>query len=315
MAKNINKNIKVFSGNSNPALVKKICSYLGIKEGKIDVLRFSDGEIRVKIGENIRGKDVFIVQSTHPPAENLLELLIMMDAAKRASARRITAVTPYFGYARQDKKDEPRVPISAKLVADLITSAGANRVLAIDLHVEQIQGFFNIPFDHLYAAPVIIEYFKHFKLKDFVVVSPDPGGVNRSRGIAKRLGNLPIAIIDKRRPEPNKSSVINIVGKVKDKNVLIVDDIIDTGGTIVGASAALKKRGAKDIYVCCTHPVLSGNALERINKSALKTLVVTDTIPLGDKKSKKITILSVSKLIGEAIKRIHEEKSVSSLFV
>ncbi len=307
--------MKLFSGNSNPELVKKICSYLCIEKGKIDVLTFSDGEIRVKIGENIRGKDVFIVQSTHPPAENLLELLIIMDAAKRASARRITAVTPYFGYARQDKKDEPRVPISAKLVADLITVAGAQRILAMDLHVEQIQGFFNIPFDHLYAAPVIIKYFNQFDLSDFVVVSPDPGSVIRSRAIAKRLGNLPIAIIDKRRPEPNKSSVLNIVGNVKGKNILIFDDIIDTGGTIVGASKALHKKGAKDIFVCCTHPVLSGNALKKISDAPIKKFVVTDTIPLGDKKANIITVLSISELLGEAIKRIHEERSVSSLFV
>ena len=236
----MDENIKIFFGNSNPDLGKRICSYLGVKAGKIDVLRFSDGEIRVKIGENVRGKDVFVVQSTHPPAENLLELLIIMDAAMRASARRITAVTPYFGYARQDKKDEPRVPISAKLIANLIVVAGAQRILAMDLHVEQIQGFFNIPVDHLYAAPVIIEYFRRFDLSNFVVVSPDPGSVNRSRGIAKRLGNLPLAIIDKRRPEPNKSIVFNIVGDVKGKSVLIVDDIIDTGGTVTEACKALK---------------------------------------------------------------------------
>ncbi len=307
--------MKVFSGNSNPELGKKICAFLGVKEGEIDAIRFSDGEIRIKIGENIRGKDVFIIQSTNPPAENLLELLIIIDAAKRASARRITAVIPYFGYARQDKKDEPRVPITAKLIADLITTAGAQRVLAIDLHVEQIQGFFNIPFDHLYAAPVMIEYFKSFDLSDFIVVSPDPGSVIRSRAIAKRLGNLPLAIIDKRRPEPNKAEVINIVGEVKDKNVLIVDDIIDTAGTISGATAALEKRGAKDIFVYCTHPVLSGKAMERIENSPIKKFVATDTIPLGEKKNKDITILSVSELLGEAIKRIHEERSVSSLFV
>lgn len=315
MEKNIDDNIRVFQGNANPLLGKKICLYLGIEEGKIDVLRFSDGEIRVKIGENVRGKDVFIIQSTNPPAENLMELLIIMDAARRASARRITAVTPYFGYARQDKKDEPRVPISAKLVADLITVAGAQRILAMDLHVEQIQGFFNIPFDHLYAAPVIIEYFKQFDLSNFVVVSPDPGGVNRSRAIAKRLGNLPIAIVDKRRPEPNKSSVINIIGEVKGKDVLITDDIIDTGGTIAGASNALYERGAKDIFVCATHPVLSDDAVKRISSAPIKSLVVTDTIPLSNKKKDIITVLSVSELLGEAIRRIHEERSVSSLFI
>ena len=311
----MDNNVKLFSGNSNPELGRKICSYLGIEEGKIDALRFSDGEIRIKIGENIRGKDVFIIQSTNPPAENLLELLIIMDAARRASARRITAVTPYFGYARQDKKDKPRVPISAKLVADLITAAGAQRILAVDLHVEQIQGFFNIPFDHLYATPVIIEHFKQFNLSNFVVVSPDPGSVNRSRAIAKRLGNLPLAIVDKRRPEPNEASVINIVGEVTGKEILIMDDMIDTAGTIAGASIALHERGAKDIFVCCTHPVLSGDALKKIGDAPIKKLVVTDTIPLGNKKTDLITILSVSELLGEAIKRIHEERSVSSLFI
>lgn len=308
-------NLKVFSGASNPELVRSICSNLDIEEGKIDTLRFSDGEIRIKIEENIRGKDVFIIQSTNPPAENLLELLIIIDAAKRASARRITAVTPYFGYARQDKKDEPRVPITAKLIADLITIAGAQRVLGMDLHVEQIQGFFNIPFDHLYAAPIIIEYFKQFDLSNFIIVSPDPGSVNRSRAIAKRLGNLPIAIVDKRRPAPNKASVLNIIGEVKGKDVIIIDDIIDTAGTIAGASFALHERGAKDIFVSCTHPVLSGDSLDRLRNSSIKELVVTDTIPLGDKKIDMITILSVAKLLGEAISRIHEEQSVSSLFV
>ncbi len=307
--------MKIFSGTSNPELGKKICSYLGVEEGKIDALRFSDGEIRVKIGDNIRGKDIFIIQSTNPPAENLLELLIIIDAAKRASARRITAVIPYFGYARQDKKDEPRVPITAKLIADLITVAGAQRVLAMDLHVEQIQGFFNIPFDHLYAAPVMIEHFLTFDLSNFIVVSPDPGSVNRSRAFAKRLGNLPLAIVDKRRPEPNAIEVINIVGEVKGKNVIIVDDIIDTAGTIAGACAALDRRGVKDIYVYCTHPVLSGKAMERIASVRIKNFVVTDTIPLGEKKIDNITVLSVSGLLGEAIRRIHEEQSVSSLFV
>jgi ribose-phosphate pyrophosphokinase len=311
----MDKKINIFSGNSNPELVNKICSYIGIKAGKIDVLRFSDGEIRVEIGENIRGKDVFIIQSTNPPAEQLLELLIIMDAAKRASARRITAVTPYFGYARQDKKDQPRVPITAKLIADLITVAGAHRILAMDLHVEQIQGFFNIPFDHLYAAPVVIEYFKKFDLSSFVVVSPDPGSVNRSRAVAKRLGNLPIAIVDKRRPEPNKSSVFNIIGDVKGKDILIVDDIIDTAGTIVGACIALNERGARDIFVSCTHPVLSGDAMKKIKNAPIKKLIVTDTIPFISEKNDLVTVLTVSELLGEAIKRIHEERSVSSLFI
>ncbi|RKZ21121.1 ribose-phosphate pyrophosphokinase [bacterium] len=307
--------LKVFTGNANKSLAEEICNYLGIPMGDALVTRFSDGEIRVKINENIRGADVFIIQPTFPPADNLLELLIMMDAARRASAWRITAVIPYFGYARQDKKDEPRVPISAKLVSNLLVTAGADRILTMDLHAEQIQGYFDIPVDHLYAAPVIIDYLRGKNLQDVVIVAPDPGRANRARAIAKRFGNVPIAIVDKRRPEPNRSEVIYVVGDVADKTAVIIDDIVDTGGTLVGAAEALVKQGAKEVYACVTHPVLSGPAVERIENSTIKELVVTNTIPLGDKKRDKFTVLSVASLLGEAIRRIHNEESVSSLFI
>ncbi len=307
--------LKVFTGNANKSLAEEICNYLGIPMGDALVTRFSDGEIRVKINENIRGADVFIIQPTFPPADNLLELLIMMDAARRASAWRITAVIPYFGYARQDKKDEPRVPISAKLVSNLLVTAGADRILTMDLHAEQIQGYFDIPVDHLYAAPVIIDYLRGKNLQDVVIVAPDPGRANRARAIAKRFGNVPIAIVDKRRPEPNRSEVIYVVGDVADKTAVIIDDIVDTGGTLVGAAEALVKQGAKEVYACVTHPVLSGPAVERIENSSIKELVVTNTIPLGDKKRDKFTVLSVASLLGEAIRRIHNEESVSSLFI
>ncbi|RKZ19017.1 ribose-phosphate pyrophosphokinase [bacterium] len=307
--------LKVFTGNANKGLAEEICNYLGIPMGDALVTRFSDGEIRVKINENIRGADVFIIQPTFPPADNLLELLIMMDAARRASAWRITAVIPYFGYARQDKKDEPRVPISAKLVSNLLVTAGADRILTMDLHAEQIQGYFDIPVDHLYAAPVIIDYLRGKNLQDVVIVAPDPGRANRARAIAKRFGNVPIAIVDKRRPEPNRSEVIYVVGDVADKTAVIIDDIVDTGGTLVGAAEALVKQGAKEVYACVTHPVLSGPAVERIENSSIKELVVTNTIPLGDKKRDKFTVLSVASLLGEAIRRIHNEESVSSLFI
>lgn len=306
--------IKVFGGNSNPSLTKKICDYLKVKAGQMISKRFSDGEIFVKISENVRGEDVFLVQSTQPPADNLLELLLMIDAAKRASAERITAVIPYFGYARQDKKDEPRVPISAKLVANLLTTAGANRILTCDLHAEQIQGFFDIPFDHLYALPVFIEYSKDFDLSNFSVVSPDAGGVRRAWGFAKRLGGLPIAIVDKRRPAPNQSYVMHIIGDVKNRNALIVDDIIDTGGTIISATQALKDKGAKDVYCFCTHAILSGNAKKKIESSEISHFITTDTLPV-DWNSDKLKILTVSRLLGEAIRRIHDSESISSLFV
>ena len=309
--------LKFFTGNSNRDLAKNICDYLNIPLGSIQVRRFSDGEIFVEIGENVRGKDVFVMQSTCSPVnDNLMELLIIMDALRRASARRMTAVIPYYGYARQDRKVAPRVPISAKLVADLITAAGAKRVLTMDLHAGQIQGFFNIPVDHLFAAPVLLNYIKDHFQNDLVIVSPDVGGVERARAFAKRL-NAQIAIIDKRRDRPNSSEVMNIVGKVEGSNVIILDDMVDTAGTLAKASVALAEHGAKRIYACATHPVLSGPALERIMNSPMDQLVVTDTIPLTDpaKASPKIKVLSVAPLFGEAIKRIHQEESVSSLFV
>ncbi|MEA3431974.1 MAG: ribose-phosphate pyrophosphokinase [candidate division WOR-3 bacterium] len=306
--------LKVFGGRSNPSLTKKICEYLGIEGEGITCKRFSDGEIYVKINENVRGVDVFLVQSTHPPGDNLFELLLMIDAAKRASAERITAVIPYFGYARQDKKDEPRVPISAKLVADLLEVAGADRILTCDLHAEQIQGFFDVPVDHLYALPAFLEYAEGMELSNVTVVSPDAGRVKRAWGFAKRMGGLPIAIVDKRRPAPNQSYVTNIVGNVVGRNALIVDDIIDTGGTILGAVEALKSAGVLDVYCFCTHPILSGNAKKNIDSSEIIKFITTDTIPV-QWDSPKLMVLSVSKLLGEAIKRIHNRESVSSLFV
>lgn len=306
-----------FSGNSNPALAEKICNYLKIKPGAIQVRRFSDGEIFVEIGENVRGKDVFVMQSTCSPVnDNLMELLIIMDALRRASARRITAVMPYYGYARQDRKVAPRVPITAKLVADLITAAGTKRVLTMDLHAGQIQGFFNIPVDNLFAAPILLEYIKQNFLNNVVIVSPDVGGVERARAFAKRL-NAQIAIIDKRRDRPNSSEVMHIVGNVKGCTVILLDDMVDTAGTLVKAAVALSEQGAKKVYGCVTHPVLSGPAVERINESPMDQLVVTDTIPLRGEalKCSKIKVLSVAPLFGEAIRRIHDEDSVSSLFI
>jgi len=317
MKKPINDQLKFFTGNSNPELAKKVCAYLGIPIGAIQVRRFSDGEIFVEIGENVRGKDVFVMQSTCSPVnDNLMELLIIMDALRRASARRITAVMPYYGYGRQDRKVAPRVPISAKLVADLITTAGARRVLTMDLHAGQIQGFFNIPVDNLFAAPVLLDYIKKHYKNHLVMVSPDVGGVERARAFAKRLG-AQIAIVDKRRDRPNSSEVMNIVGQVKGWNSVLLDDMVDTAGTLVKAAQALGEQGARRITACATHAVLSGPALERINDSQLSELIVTDTIPLGEKAQKcpKIKALSVAGLLGEAIKRIHEEDSVSSLFI
>jgi ribose-phosphate pyrophosphokinase len=317
MKKPINDQLKFFTGNSNPELAKKICAYLGIPIGAIQVRRFSDGEIFVEIGENVRGKDVFVMQSTCSPVnDNLMELLIIMDALRRASARRITAVMPYYGYARQDRKVAPRVPISAKLVADLITAAGARRVLTMDLHAGQIQGFFNIPVDNLFAAPVLLDYIKKHYKYHLVMVSPDVGGVERARAFAKRL-SAQLAIIDKRRDRPNSSEVMNIIGQVKGWNSVLLDDMVDTAGTLVKAAQALGEQGARSITACATHAVLSGPALERINDSPLRELVVTDTIPAGDKikQCRKIKVLSVAGLLGEAIKRIHMEDSVSSLFI
>ena len=309
--------MKFFTGNSNPQLAQNICAYLEIDLGVIQVRRFSDGEIFVEIGENVRGKDIFVMQSTCSPVnDNLMELLIIMDALRRASARRITAVMPYYGYARQDRKVAPRVPITAKLVADLITAAGARRVLTMDLHAGQIQGFFNIPVDNLYAAPVLLNYIKENFQNNLVIVSPDVGGVERARAFAKRL-NAQIAIIDKRRDRPNSSEVMHIVGNVKGCTVVLLDDMVDTAGTLTKAAAALADQGAAKIYACATHPVLSGPALDSIMKSPMDQLVVTDTIPLRDKAQDcpKINALSVAPLFGEAIRRIHDEDSVSSLFV
>ncbi|MFH2013316.1 MAG: ribose-phosphate pyrophosphokinase [Pseudomonadota bacterium] len=309
--------LRLFSGNSNIALAENMCQYLGIPLGKARVKSFSDGETAVEIDESVRGMDVFVVQSTCAPGNtNLMELLIMIDALKRASARRITAVLPYYGYARQDRKVVPRAPITAKLVADLIAAAGADRVLTIDLHAGQIQGFFNIPVDHLYASPVILRYIKEKFQNDLTVVSPDAGGVERARAFAKRL-NSSLAIIDKRREDVNAAEVMNIIGEVGGKKVVILDDMVDTAGTLTEAANALAQKGAVKVYACCTHPVLSGQAINRINASAIEELVVTDTVPLTEegKSCKKINVLSVAELLGEAVTSIHEEGSVSRLFV
>jgi ribose-phosphate pyrophosphokinase len=308
--------IRIFSGNANIALAEKICQHLGISLGKANVTTFSDGETRVEINENVRGMDVFIIQSTCPPVNvTLMELLIMIDAMKRASAERITAVVPYYGYGRQDRKVAPRTPITAKLVADLITTAGANRVLAMDLHAGQIQGFFNIPVDNLFATNVLIEYMKKNYHDDTVIVSPDSGGVERARAVGKRLGSS-LAIIDKRREGPNEAEVMNIIGNVEGKRVIILDDMIDTAGTVLQGVNALKEAGALEVSICCTHPVLSGPALDRIEGSEIKEVIVTDTIPLGDraKNCKKIKVLSVSGVLSEAVRRIYYNDSVSSLF-
>ncbi|MBU1356412.1 MAG: ribose-phosphate pyrophosphokinase [Candidatus Edwardsbacteria bacterium] len=311
----MNGELKVFSGTANPDLSIDIGRELGQALGECTIGRFSDGEIRVQINENVRGTDVFILQPTFMPSDNLMELLILMDAARRASAKRITAVIPYFGYARQERKDMPRVPISAKLVANLITVAGAHRILTMDLHTEAIQGFFDIPVDHLYASPVLIKHFQQLGVQDFVVVSPDTGGVNRARAFAKRLGDLPLAFIDKRRPGPNKIEVLNIIGEVADKNCLIVDDVMDTARTICEVAGILKQNGAKSIYATATHGVLSGQAIESIAEAPLTEVVLTNTIPLPpEKRIPKIKVLSISKLLADAIKRIHNEESVSSLF-
>ncbi|MBP8625545.1 MAG: ribose-phosphate pyrophosphokinase [Syntrophorhabdales bacterium] len=308
--------LRVFSGNANKKLAESICSYLNIEIGRAKVSKFSDGEIQVEIEESVRGMDTFLVQPTCPPvSHNLMELLIMLDAVKRASASRITVVIPYYGYARQDRKVVPRTSISARLVANLITIAGASRILAMDLHAGQIQGFFDIPVDHLYALPVQFNYLKKIT-GDIVVVSPDAGGVERVRELAKRL-NASIAIIDKRREKANVSKVMSIVGNVKNKTAILLDDMIDTGGTIVQAAQTLMQNGASSVYACCTHPVLSGNAVEKLKDSSIQELVVTNTIPLSQEaeKLKNITLLDVSSLLGEAIKRIYRDESVSSLFI
>ncbi len=301
----------IVSGSSGRALTKKIAEYLGIETGQMDLKRFSDGEIWVKYKENIRGRDLFIIQSTQPPAENLMELLIMIDAAKRASASRITAVIPYFGYARQDRKDQPRVAITSKLIANLLTVAGADRVITMDLHAAQIQGFFDIPFDHLYASPLFSGLFKD-RCENLVVASPDVGGIKYARSYAKRLG-AGLVLMDKRRPKHNVAEVVNIIGEVDGKDVLLVDDLIDTGGTFVAAIEALKKNGAQKIYGAVTHPLLSGSSLEKIENSEIDTLYVSDSIELV-RTSEKIVVRSAYKLFAEAIRRTHNNESISSLF-
>jgi ribose-phosphate pyrophosphokinase len=302
----------IFSGTSSLELTVKICEYLGLQQGVIDEKKFSDGEIWVKFKDNIRGRDVYIIQSTQPPAENLMELLIMLDAAKRASAKRVTAVIPYFGYARQDRKDQPRVSISAKLVANLITVAGADRVITMDLHAAQIQGFFDIPFDHLYASPIFTVLFKE-KIEDLIVVSPDIGGIKLARSYANKL-NAEFVVIDKRRPDHNVVEIMNLIGDVENKNVLLVDDLIDTGGTFVAAVNALKKNLAKKVYGVATHPLLSGEALKKIEASDIEKLYVTDSIPLKSNKSSKIVVRTASGLFAEAIIRSNRNESISSLF-
>jgi ribose-phosphate pyrophosphokinase len=309
--------LKIFAGNANRALGEKICNYLGIPCSQAEIKRFSDGETWVEVGENVRGKDVFIIQSTSQPAnDNLMEILVLTDALKRASAERITAVVPYYGYARQDRKVAPRTPITAKLVSDLLEAAGVNRVLSMDLHAGQIQGFFNIPFDHLYAAPILLKFFESLGKDPVVIVSPDAGGVERARAYAKRI-NATLAIIDKRREKANESQVMNVIGDVKGKVAVILDDMIDTAGTLTQAVPELKERGATKVYGLATHAVLSGPAIERISNSELNGVVVTDTIPLQSDalKCKKISVLSVAELLGEAIRRIHNEDSVSTLFI
>jgi ribose-phosphate pyrophosphokinase len=314
---NVLERLKIFSGNSNISLAQEMCDLLQIPLGNAVIKKFSDGELSVDISENVRGMDVFIVQSACTPAnEYIMEMLIMLDALKRASPARITAVIPYYGYARQDRKVSPRVPISAKLMADLITVAGAQRVLTMELHAGQIQGFFNIPVDHLYSTPVLYQHVKEKFLDDLVIVSPDTGGVERARDFAGRL-NAGLAIIDKRRPAPNVSQIMHVIGEVKGKRAIIIDDMIDTAGTIVQAAQAIKDSGAQEVYACCTHPVLSGNALEKLNNSVIKEIIVTNTIPLREEKKKnnKITVLSVAGLLSEAIRRIHFNESVSALFI
>jgi len=316
MFSNDNRRALVFSGRANQKLTEEICKYMDVPLGKTVIRDFSDKEIYVKIEENVRGGDVFVVQSTcFPGNTNLMELLIMIDALRRASAKRITAVIPYYGYARQDRKNEPRVPITSKLIADLVVTAGADRVLTVDLHAGQIQGFFNIPVDHLFAINVLIDYIKEQKLEDLIVISPDAGGVERARAYAKRL-NSSLAIIDKRRDIPNEAKAMNIIGDVKGKIAFIVDDMIDTAGTLMEATDALLGAGAREVHACCSHPVLSGPAGERIANSPIKTVITTNTIPLNGEleKNSKIKVLSVASLLGEAILRIHQETSVSSLF-
>lgn len=309
--------IKIISGTSHRTLSKEVADNLGIVLCNATIDTFSDGEFMIQINENVRGTDSFIIQPTCPPVnDNIMELLLIIDALKRASARRITAVIPYYGYARQDRKVQPRVPISSKLVADLITASGANRVLTVDLHAGQIQGFFNIPVDHLYASPVLLDYVRKKDFKDLVIVSPDAGGVERARAFARKL-QCSLAIIDKRREMANVSQVMNVIGDVRDRDVIILDDMIDTAGTTTQAASALKEQGARRVYAASTHAVLSGPAIDRINDSVIEEVIVTNTLPLDSKKErcKKLVVLSIAPLLAEAIKRIHEESSISSLFV
>ncbi len=309
--------LKIFSGRAHPALAQEICDYLGLTLGELTLYNFSDGEDYCQIDENVRGTDVFVIQPTCSPVnDHVMELLILLDAFRRSSASRLTAVMPYFGYARQDKKDKPRVPIAAKLMADLLTASGADRILTMDLHAAQIQGFFNIPVDHLFAAPVLLDAIRERELDDLVIVSPDVGGVARARAIGKRLG-ASLAVIDKRRTGVNETEVLNVVGDVEGKNVLILDDIVDTAGTLVQAEEALRGQGARRTFAAAVHPVLSGPALERIESSKLEKLLVTNTIPVDAAMSrcKRIRSLTIAPLLGEAIQRIHQGTSVSSLFV
>ncbi len=317
MDKNTLSGLAIFSGNSNPVLAKKICDYLKLQMGNAKVKTFSDGEIQIEIDENVRSKDVFLIQSTCEPVNNnLVELLLMLDAFKRSSASRITAVIPYYGYARQDKKVAPRVPISAKLIADMLEVAGANRVITMDLHAGQIQGFFNIPVDNLFAAPVILEYIKSHFNNRLVIVSPDAGGAERARAFAKRL-HADLAVVDKRRDAPNKAQAMAVIGDVAGKIAIILDDMVDTAGTLIEAAAAIIKNGANEVHACCAHAVLSGPSVERITDSKLKSLMVTDTIPLSEraKVCDKIQVLTISELMGEAIIRSYKGDSVTSLFV
>src|SRR6185312_1418538 len=306
--------LKVLSGSANRALAETIADHLGVDLGRVSLGRFADGEISVRIDENVRGLDIFIVQPTNPPAENVLELLLLIDAARRASAGRITCVMPYYGYARQDRKDQPRVPIGAKLMANMIVSAGADRVLGVDFHQHQLQGFFDIPVDHLYAMPVFVNHYRRKGLNDPVVVAPDVGSAKMARGFAKRL-NASLAIIDKRRPKPNVSEVVNVVGDVEGHDCILVDDMIDTAGTVTEAARALKKLGAQDIYICATHALLSGPAKQRLNDSPIKEVAVTDTIFLPEeRRPRQLCLLSVGELLSKAIRFTHAEQSVSSLF-
>src|SRR5579885_3275427 len=313
---------KIFSGTANEPLADEVCHFLGMQRGQAQVTRFADGECYVQIQENVRGADVFVMQPTcRPVDEHLMELLLMIDALKRASARRITAVIPYFGYARQDRKDKPRSPISSKLVADLLTAAGAHRALIVDLHAPQIQGFFNIPVDHLFASPVLVDHFRKLNLPNLTVVSPDAGGVERARFFAKKV-DAALAIVDKRRVEANVAEVMNVIGDVRGRTCLVIDDLIDTAGTLVKTASALMENGASQVYACCSHPVFSGPAIENIMESCIREVVVTNTIPLSEAAKKvktecggKITVLSIAGLIGRAIQSIHEETSVSKLFL